>query len=118
MYICLFLPVFLSGYLCIYLDLYIGVLEADTVADLAGGSGSGLGEEKPPVGTNANLVDSLPGPRGRGTGGGFPLGESHQTNPPSIQRDLRRTERTVVRLGKKGLCLEIWNPTFKPIPEQ
>lgn len=38
------------------------VLEADVVVDLAGGSGTGLGQKKPPVGANANLVDSLPGP--------------------------------------------------------
>lgn len=60
MYICLFLP----GFLCIYLDVCIGVLEADAVADLAGGSGSGLGQEKPPIGAHANFVDNLPGPGG------------------------------------------------------
>lgn len=84
------LPVCLSGYLCIYLYMYISVLEADIVADLAGGSGARLGQEKPPVRANANLVDSLPVPRGRGAGGGLPLRQPHQANPPSIQRDLRR----------------------------
>lgn len=84
------MPVFLSGYLCVYSYLHVSVLEADTVLDLAGGSGAGLGQEKPPVGANANLVDSLPVPRGRGAGGGLPLGQPHQANPPSIQRDLRR----------------------------
>lgn len=93
MYIRLFLPVFLSGYLWIYLYLYVSVLEADIVADLAGGSGAGLGQEEPPVGANANLVDSLPGPGGRGAGGGLPLGQPHQANPPSIQRDLERKEK-------------------------
>lgn len=88
MYICLFLPVFLARCVFIYI-LYISVLEADIVADLAGGPGAGLGQEKPPVGANANLVDSLPGPRGRGAGGGLPLRQPHQANPPSIQRDLR-----------------------------
>lgn len=74
---CLFLPVFLSGYLCIYLYLYGSVLEADVVADLAGGSGASLGQEKPPVGAYANLVDSLPGPGGRGAGGGLSLRQPH-----------------------------------------
>lgn len=76
------------------------VLEADIVADLAGGSGAGLGQEEPPVGANANLVDSLPGPGGRGAGGGLPLGQPHQTDPPSVQRDLGQRERKWVRLGK------------------
>lgn len=76
------------------------VLEADIVADLAGGSGAGLGQEEPPVGANANLVDSLPGPGGRGAGGGLPLGQPHQTDPPSVQRDLGERERKLVRLGK------------------
>lgn len=98
MYICLFLPVFLSGYLCIYLYLYVSVLEADILADLAGGSGAGLGQEKPPVGANANLVDSLPSPRGRGAGGGLPLRQPHQANPSGIQRDLGWKERKLVRL--------------------
>lgn len=48
----------------LYFYSYAEVLEADIVADLAGGSGAGLGQEKPPVGANANLVDRLPGPRG------------------------------------------------------
>lgn len=69
----------------------VGVLEADAVADLAGGSGSGLGQEQPPVGAHANFVDNLPGPGGRGAGGGFPLRQPHQTNPPSVQRDLPTT---------------------------
>lgn len=44
--------------------VYISVLEADVAADLAGGSGAGLGQEEPPIGADANLVDSLSGPRG------------------------------------------------------
>lgn len=80
---------FSSGYRCIHLYLYASVLEADIVADLAGGSGAGLGQEEPPVGTDANLVDRLPGSRGRGAGGGgLPLRQPHQANPPSVQRDL------------------------------
>lgn len=78
----------LSFWISVYLYLYASVLEADVVADLAGGSGAGLGQEKPPVGANANLVDSLPGPGGRRAGGGLSLGKTHQANPPSIQRDL------------------------------
>lgn len=79
-----------------YLYLYASVLEADVVADLAGGSGASLGQEKPPVGANANLVDSLPGSRGRGAGGGLPLRQPHQANPPSIQRNLRWRGRKLV----------------------
>lgn len=84
-----------------YLYLHVSVLEADIVADLAGGSSAGLGQKKPPVGANANLVDSLPGPRGRGAGGGLPLRQPHQANPPGIQRDLRKRERKWVRPGRK-----------------
>ncbi|TNN64621.1 hypothetical protein EYF80_025130 [Liparis tanakae] len=57
-----------GGYRRISLYSYVSVLEADIVADLAGGSSAGLGQEEPPVGTNANLVDSLPVARGRGAG--------------------------------------------------
>ncbi len=89
MYICLFLPVFPSGHLGVYSYSYASVLEADVVADLAGGSGAGLRQEKPPVGTNADLVDRLPGPGGRGAGGGLSFRQPHQANPPSVQRDLR-----------------------------
>lgn len=39
-------------------------LEADVVADLAGGASAGLRQEQPTVGANANLVDGLAGPRG------------------------------------------------------
>lgn len=78
------------------------VLEADAVADLAGGSGSGLGEEEPPVGTNADLVDGLPGPGGRGAGGGLPLGQPHQTDPPGVQRDLEREKGQMGFAGKPG----------------
>lgn len=72
-----FLPVILSEYLRTYLLLDESVLEADTVADLAGGSGASLGQEKPPIGANANLVDSLSGTGGRGAGGGFPFWQPH-----------------------------------------
>lgn len=90
MYICLFIaPSFSQGYLCVFIyNCMLSVLEADIVADLAGGSGAGQGQEKPPVGAKANLVDSLPVPGGRGAGGGLPLGQPHQANPPSVQRDL------------------------------
>lgn len=40
------------------------VLEADVVADLTGGPGAGLGQEKPPVGADADLEHALPGPGG------------------------------------------------------
>lgn len=75
---------FLSFGVSVYLYLYASVLEADVVADLAGGAGASLGQEKPPVGANANLIDSLPGPRGRGAGGGLPLWQPHQADVPSI----------------------------------
>lgn len=78
------------------------VLEADVVADLAGGPGSGLGEEKPPVGADANLVHALPGPGGRGAGGGLPLGQPHQADPPGIQGNLGRSGRERVRIPEKG----------------
>lgn len=63
-------------------------LEADVVADLAGGASAGLRQEQPTVGADANLVDGLAGPRGRGAAGGLPLGQPHQANPASVQRDL------------------------------
>lgn len=66
------------------------VLEANVVADLAGGAGAGLRQEEPAVGAHANLVDGLPGPGGRGAGGGLPLGQPHQADPASVQRDLQR----------------------------
>lgn len=64
------------------------VLEADVVADLTGGVGAGLGQEEPPVGADADLVDALPGPRGRGARRGLPLGQPHQPDPPGVQGDL------------------------------
>lgn len=66
------------------------VLEADVVADLAGGARAGLRQEEPAVGAHANLVDGLPGPGGRGAAGGLPLGQPHQADPASVQRDLQR----------------------------
>lgn len=63
-------------------------LEADVVADLAGGARAGLRQEQPTVGANANLVDGLAGPGGRGAAGGLPFGQPHQANPASVQRDL------------------------------
>lgn len=69
------------------------VLEADVVADLAGGPGAGLGQEQSAVQANANLVDSLSVPGGRGAGGGLPLRQPHQTDPTSVQGDLARKER-------------------------
>lgn len=80
----------------LFLGRDASVLEADVVADLAGGSGAGLGQEKPPIGANAHLVDSLPGSGGGGgAGGGLSLRQSHQANPAGIQRDLvgREQER-------------------------
>lgn len=71
---------FLSFGVCVYLYLYAWVLEADAVADLAGGAGASLGQEEPPVGANANLIDSLPGPGGRGAGGGLPLWQPQQAD--------------------------------------
>lgn len=94
MHICLH-----SGHLWNYLSLNARVLEADAVVNLAGGSGAGLGQEKPPIGANANLVDSLPGPGGRGAGGGLPLRQPHQANPPSIQSDLRGEREPVTYTG-------------------
>ena len=70
----------------------VSVLEADAVADLAGGPGAGLGQEQPPVGTDAHLVDGLPCPGGRGAGGGLPLRQPHQADPASVQRNLRGRE--------------------------
>lgn len=76
------------------------VLEADVVADLAGGSGSGLGQEEPPVGADADLVDALPGP-GRGGGGrGLALGQPHQPDPAGVQGNLGRGRRQRRRVRK------------------
>lgn len=85
------------------------VLEADTVVDLAGGSGASQGQEKSPVRTNANFIDSLPGPRGRGAGG-FPFWQPHQTDPLSIQSDLEWMERKLVRLQTSVHSLDIRKP--------
>lgn len=76
---------------CVYiLRVCVSVLEADVVADLAGGARAGLRQEEPAVGAHANLVDGLPGPGGRGAAGGLPLGQPHQADPASVQRDLQR----------------------------
>ena len=73
------------------------VLEADVVADLTGGAGAGLGQVEPPVGADADLVDALPAPGGRGAGRGLPLGQPHQPDPPGVQGNLRRSRRERVR---------------------
>lgn len=83
------------------------VLEADVVADLAGGARAGLRQEEPAVGAHANLVDGLPGPGGRGAAGGLPLGQPHQADPASVQRDLQRKgegrDRKPVRSGQANV---------------
>lgn len=78
------------------------VLEADVVADLAGGSGSSLGQEEPPVGADADLVDALPGPGGGGGGGGrgLALGQPHQPDPAGVQGNLGRGRRQRRRVRK------------------
>lgn len=48
----------------VHVHVAASVLEADVVADLAGGAGSGLGQEEPPVGADADLVDAGPAPGG------------------------------------------------------
>lgn len=63
-------------------------LEANVVADLAGGASAGLRQEQPAVGTHANLVDGLAGAGGRRAAGGLSLRQPHQANPESVQRDL------------------------------
>ncbi len=97
-----FCPSFFLDIGVFYLYLSASVLEADIVADRAGGSSAGLRQEKSSVGANANLVDSLPGPRGRGAGRGLPLWQPQHSDPPSVQGDLMKRERKLVRLGEVG----------------
>lgn len=63
-------------------------LEANIVADLAGGASTSLRQKQPAVGTYANLVDGLAGAGRWGAAGGLPLGQPHQANSAGIQRDL------------------------------
>ena len=77
--------------MCVCVCVCVSVLEADVVADLAGGAYPGLREEQFAVGTHTHLEHGLPAPRG----GGLALGQAQQADPLGVQGDLEeRTEHT------------------------